>query len=339
MKGRVLELIGRLLLATGMVRLLTYLNRERVLVVMYHGVRADDAGYDNWCQLPESRFRWQLDYLARYHRVVPVSRLVAPAELPPRAAAITFDDGYRNNLTRALPALAERRLPAAIFVVTGYLGTERLLWPERLYHAVEQSPRESVDSGALGLGRLPLRSPAERRSTYARLIDGLKQLDRDDKDRRLDALCEALGPPSDPAPGYLDDLRLMDWDDAETMQRGGLIEFGAHTVHHEILSRLPDAAVRSEVLDSCRAVRERLAPASGVAFAYPNGRAQDFDARALDALAEADATLAFSTESGLNDRDAARYELRRVSVGAEMTPGRFVLACTGLLDRLRGGTR
>ena len=335
MKGRLLELVGRLLLATGLIRWVHRGNRDRLLVVMYHGVRADDAGYDNWCQLPESRFRWQLDYLRRYHRVVPVSRIVGDEPLPPMAAAITFDDGYRNNASRALPLLRERGLPAAIFLVTETIGSDRLLWPEALYHAVERSPREAIDSGELGLGRVVLRG--RRAAAYGELIEALKVLPRERKDRCLTALIDALGPlaDGDEAP-YLDDLRLMDWATVRSMQAEGLIEFGAHTRHHEILSRLDDADLRDEVIGSCRRVAEELEPATGVSFAYPNGRPQDYDERSIRALEEAGATMAFTTESGLNDAETDRFKLRRISVGADMTPGRFVLACSGLLDRLRG---
>lgn len=335
MKARLLELLGRLLLATGAVRLLNHLNRRRLLVVMYHGVRADGADYDNWCQLPEARFVWQLDYLRRYHRVVPVSRIAASEPLPDRAAAITFDDGYRNNVTRALPRLRARGLPAAIFLVTGALGGERLLWPERLFDAIEQSPHLEIDGGAAGLGRLSLDGPHARRLSYGRLLERLKAMELAAKQQALEALIEALGPPSRTDADYLEDLRLMDWPTALELQREGTFELGAHTVSHEILSRLPDAAVRSEVLESCAEVRRRLAPPTGVPFAYPNGRLQDFDPRAREALREAGATLAFTTESGLNEPGADRYALRRISVGADMTPGRFVLACTGLLDRMR----
>ena len=56
----------------------------------------------------------------------------AAAELPRNALAITFDDGYRDNLTHAAPILARHGLPATIFLATGFIGTAEVPWFDRL---------------------------------------------------------------------------------------------------------------------------------------------------------------------------------------------------------------
>lgn len=71
-----------------------------------------------------ARFRRHLDYLiARGFTAIPLLDLVDAAQpLPPRPVVITFDDGYRCLREHALPALAERGLPATVFMVAGHVG-------------------------------------------------------------------------------------------------------------------------------------------------------------------------------------------------------------------------
>jgi len=77
---------------------------------------------------PPRTFRWQLAALLDAGlRVVPLSDVVHV----PGSVAITFDDGHRNFLDHALPVLVERKIPATLFVVSGYCGRAAFLsWSE-----------------------------------------------------------------------------------------------------------------------------------------------------------------------------------------------------------------
>ncbi|HET9529635.1 MAG TPA: polysaccharide deacetylase family protein [Blastocatellia bacterium] len=115
----------------GITRLARWLNRRRVTVLCYHGVTErpkrsvrDPAGL----HVRRDRFIAQIDYLKRHYRVISLSDyLKARRErkpLPPYSVVITFDDGYRNFLTVAAQRLAERGLPAAVFLVTDRIREE-----------------------------------------------------------------------------------------------------------------------------------------------------------------------------------------------------------------------
>jgi len=93
-----------------------------------------------------ARFERQLRWLSRWRRVVPLDEtLQAPSR---RLAAITFDDGYRDNLTVALPMLEKFQLPMTLFVVAGFLGRQGYLSEHELR---EMSEHPLVTIGAHGL--------------------------------------------------------------------------------------------------------------------------------------------------------------------------------------------
>lgn len=76
-------------------------------------------------------FAWQLDWLATHTRVVSLDRLLdEPADgnaAWPRVA-LTFDDGYRDFAESAYPLLAERRLPATVYIVPAAVDGRVSFW-------------------------------------------------------------------------------------------------------------------------------------------------------------------------------------------------------------------
>lgn len=95
-------------------------------ILMYHAV-ADVAADPNEVCVSPQRFAEQLDYLRRRGlRGVSVRELLAapPEERDNRLVALTFDDGYRNFVTHAAPALRQVGFSATLFAISGLLGRD-----------------------------------------------------------------------------------------------------------------------------------------------------------------------------------------------------------------------
>lgn len=69
---------------------------------------------------------------------------------------MTFDDGFENNYRVAGPVLASMKIPATIFLTTGLIGTDQLLWPDRLFLSLQNTTRDSLDLRKYGSGRFSL---------------------------------------------------------------------------------------------------------------------------------------------------------------------------------------
>ncbi len=329
------DLLARVLAASPLPVWHRHRHRAALPILMYHGVVERPLVPACWQQLPLSAFRRQLEWVARRFRVLPLEEALdrmRAGTLPPRACALTFDDGFENDVSVALPVLERLGLPATVFVVTDLLGTAEVPWPDRLYLAFARSRAPRLDGARLGLGTLDLGDDAARGEAYARVVRALKALEPGAKDDVLASVTDALGAPRSPEPG---DFRLMTWEQAVALDRGGLVRIAAHTRTHEILARLPTGeAVREQVVPSQRAVTERLGRAPRV-FAYPNGRAVDVDDRAKAAVMEAGIPWALSTVEGFATPASDPLALPRLSIGSDLSFARFSLLVSGTLTALR----
>lgn len=310
-------------------------RRRRLTIFMYHGVVPVPLEVPCWHQQHVLDFRRQVAWVSRRYRVRPLEEALArlaDGSLPDRTAAITFDDGYRNVLTVAGPVLEALGLHATVFLVTDLVGTDEALWPDRLYLAFVRTSVPRVDFPALGLRDVALDGPVARAAAYARAVEALKGLPLAEKEAALCALLAALRreAPEDPS-----DFRLLTWDEVGVMAASGRFAFAGHSTRHEILARMPDGQVAGAIGRSHEAVARRLGRAPTV-FAYPNGRAFDFDERARATLAHLGVPFALSTIEGSNDATTDRLALRRVCVGADLGFHRFRLLASGALEAVRG---
>lgn len=332
MKRALHDLLAAVACAIGIHHLFRWLNRKRLLIVAYHGVvdgRLPD-GCPEWHHLDRADFERQLGYLAGHYRIVPIDdALQSPDHTG--LACITFDDGYVNNRTHALPVLHAARAPATIYLTTGLIGSDRVLWTVKLEAAIRLTTVPEVDLETIGLGMVAVGGQSARIELSRRIIGRLKRLKPSARDVALISILDQVGLPPDAA---LEPFQMLTWRQVADMEATGLTTFGGHTVHHEIVSNLDQAGLESEVRGSITAVRNATERPSAT-FAYPNGGRRDFTLAAKQVVQSAGSIAALSTIPGLNDEAIDRYELRRIVVGRGMTFNRFRLATAGVLSAFR----
>jgi len=109
----------------GVDRLFRFLNRDKLLVLMYHGVTEQEHDPPVWTQLPVALFRDQMAFLRDHYRVLSLEECLAAhnrgGRLPERSALITFDDGDHSFASQAFPVLKKYRLPVTLFLISAHL--------------------------------------------------------------------------------------------------------------------------------------------------------------------------------------------------------------------------
>jgi len=128
--------IFALLHKTRILRLVAWMNRNKVSILCYHSVteRPDPQPNDlHKLHLQRERFVAHVDYIQSHYRIIALADFVRArrekSDLPPGAAILTFDDGYRNFLSVVAPILLERGIPATSFIVTGSHFTHQVSEP------------------------------------------------------------------------------------------------------------------------------------------------------------------------------------------------------------------
>jgi peptidoglycan/xylan/chitin deacetylase (PgdA/CDA1 family) len=283
---------------------LGYAGTAAFPILSFHRVNRDDDPF--FPALPTDVFERQMAFVARAYVVLPVEELADRMRrglLPRNALAITFDDGYRDNLTHAAPILARHGLPATVFAVTGAIGGGEPLWFDRLALGFKQS-RATAWTAPWGEIR-PLESVAERLAALGRALEHFKRVASAERRRGVEETLVRLGV-TDERP--LKNL-MLSWDDAHALMGLG-VGIGAHTVSHPILSRLDPPEARAEIEGSWKAIRANCGRPP-LAFAYPNGRGEDYSEAVVSAVRETGFTCAVTTRFGVNTGATPPYELRR----------------------------
>jgi peptidoglycan/xylan/chitin deacetylase (PgdA/CDA1 family) len=307
-------------------------RRPGLLILVYHRVRnesetAPPRYLSETLAVSRANFDSQMAYLSRHYTVLSLEAALSCLDresLPPDdVVAITFDDGYRDNLTEALPSLVRHGLPGTIFVATDHIGTGALTWFDRLMPLLAELdlPRFRTLAGNNARPEIDalldeyLAAPPSQRGMLINLLsEALKQVPEQDKQELLSALAASARREASAAPACNPNDRLMlDWAELRSMTKAD-IAIGSHSCSHPILSRIPRDSLEHELADSKRAVESNLELPCTL-FAYPNGRPGDFPDDIGKLLAKQGYVAAFTTVPGVNRATTDRMRLRRVPIG------------------------
>lgn len=307
-----------------------------LIVLAYHRIADPDRpGFyglrDNVSATPQG-FSEQLDYLNREYNVVGLNDLVELIQngrpLPKNAVLITFDDGYRDNFTAALPELVSRGLPAVLFAVPGFIdGICYPFWD----WVIEAFKASQVEAVTLPLLQQNLaRGSAERERQGIQWINCGKRISNIGLRHALADLSRVLEVPlpSAPPPGL-----MMSWKELESMIEGG-VAIGAHSATHPILLRVGSGRAQREINVS-RAILEIHAKHPVTAFAYPNG---DFSQEHERMLEESGFQLGFRVEGGLttaNEILSQPFAIRRTCISLNDDLPRFAAKVAGIERLIR----
>lgn len=277
----------------------------RLSILIYHRVQAETDPLFPTEATVES-FDRQMAQVKRVFNVLPLPEAVARLKagtLPPRAACITFDDGYADNLTLATPILHKHGLNATFFIATAYLNGGRM-FNDTVIEAIRRADDAHIDLRALDLGEHDVSTPQAKATAIGHILPIVKYLPLG---RREDTVAElARRVTRQPLP---DDL-MMTTEQLKALHAAGM-EIGGHTDRHPIIAKLDDAATRDEIAAGKEWLEARLGSKVRV-FAYPNGRpGSDYrpeQARIVESLGIEGAV---STQYGVSTRATDPWQLRR----------------------------
>ncbi len=247
-----------------------------------------------------------------------------------RAAAITFDDGYRDNFETAMNLLKPKGIPATFFIPVSQIDRGEPYWWDYLHSVIQKNQtaflkwinKSKFGSIAAHIGPENRKMPVDRMAV--RYLNTLENTFRTDF---LKALQTEFGP-------YEGERLLMNWEEIRHLHKCGF-SVGSHTLSHIPLTDLhPDDAKR-EIAESGKILSRRIgAPIKG--FSYPRGA---WNMELANMAKQAGYEYAVTTVFGSNKSGCDRFALSRRSISdypdvrSFFAVPMYLLEMTGRLDR------
>lgn len=256
-------------------------------ILLYH--RINDSCLDpQMLTVAPANFENQLKILANDYRLISLHEMadcIRRRELAPRTVAITFDDGYGDNLAIALPLLEKYKIPATVFVTTGILDRARAFWWDTLERillsdnnlpaVLDLSPEGVPQAWSTVTPRLRLRA-------YHQLMPILKQL----PPKRIESIMHYLKQWAFGGIETENPAIHLDIDGLKKLSDSPRIEIGAHTITHPRLSTLPLQEQQQEI-EGSKIILEKAIGKTVRLFSYPYGADGDFSENTISLVKSA----------------------------------------------------
>jgi peptidoglycan/xylan/chitin deacetylase (PgdA/CDA1 family) len=304
------------------------------VVLLYH--RVAETAENPWGDVVSpARFEEQIAALSAEMRLMPLAELIAAADrgsIPDRAVAISFDDGYADNLSNALPILRRHQAPATFFIATGWRDPSLPYWWDELSDLVlgpgKRPPRIDVTIGSRPVVAATADREERLRALHGAIHPALSGLPPAAVDSGLEVVRGwARRAAEEPSVNGVDAdaARPLSTAELERLAADPLVELGAHTAFHPRMPTLSADARRVEAERSRDAVAEVVGERPRF-FAYPFGAV---DRGSEASVREAGFERGFGTQGYVPVTTAARpFRVPRMPLAGDRPPV--------LLDRLRG---
>lgn len=294
------------------------------VVLTYHRIGAADD--DPWgLAVSPERFAAHMDVIARCARPAPLAELDRTRRRRERrlAVAVTFDDGYVDNLDVALPIVERAGVPITVFVTTGFIGSAVEPWWDRLATVLLGSgsrPYDHIDVGDRRIGPIshvdtrpaaggdPAASPVGSRLwAYHEVWRCLRPLPEPERQELLAGIAAQVGVVGTTR----ESCRTVTPAELARLAASSLVEIGAHTVTHPALAGV-DAQQQFEEIRESRRILEDALERPVRSFSYPYG---DYSQTSVDAVRRAGFARAVTCDELAVWRGTDSHRIGRFGVG------------------------
>lgn len=298
-----------------------YILSKKSVVLMYHRVLpycdAEQIHVQPGMYVSNVTFENHIKYLSSCYKILFIDELVTKIlnrEYLGGYCALTFDDGWLDNFTNAFPVLKKYHVPATIFLATGFVGAEKLFWPEEICFYLEHFKPNIFDSNKMPSAAKNFLSTIARYEHKGReqyFENSIAILKKYSSSERMDIL------------GYfrktikIDSIprQMINWDEARNMLSSGLVRFGAHSVNHEILDQVSPETMKDEILASRDDIQHHIGCCIKT-FAYPNG---NHDKNIIRVLEKNGFYGAVTTQKGFLSSSTSPMKIPRVAVHEDVS--------------------
>lgn len=299
-------------------QLASFLEQDGVVIFLFHGViEKHSHPVRNYTgkHLEKKLFESCIRQLAHAGKALSMVQVLEHCRnqcpFPPQSYAITFDDGFENNLTIAAPILQKWQTPAMVYLTTSFIEENRMSWIDRIERAVEETLEKKIRLEGENLF-FSLDTPKEKIVFLKAVRTYAKNNPACDPGKMADRICQELRDHgSDQSNDPLD--QKLSWKQIREARKSGLLDFGGHSHTHKILSFLASDQLAQELDNSFALLRNR-AEIGPEHYSYPEGLAHCFNGEVIDALQQRGVKCCPTAMAGVNRPSADPFRLCRILV-------------------------
>jgi len=294
------------------------LSDQGLIIYLFHGVvNTIEAGIRNYIRKHISKDYFYTFLKDKKERGLPMSmdqvlsHLKQGKKFPANSFAITFDDGFENNLSIAAPILEELALPATFYVTTRYIDKNEMSWIDRIEYCLACVPK-----GKIKLPWQPDIYKFENDTDKIRILIEIRARIKTDASINVNQFVANIFKQCAVEEIWQmdDELNLkMNWDKVKKLNAHSLFTVAGHSHTHTILSFLSGRALQQEIEESIRLLRQK-ANISSVHYAYPEGLAHHYNAEVIEILKGQGIECCPSAIAGVNKVACDPFHLHRTMV-------------------------
>jgi peptidoglycan/xylan/chitin deacetylase (PgdA/CDA1 family) len=227
------------------------------------------------------------------------------------SVVLTFDDGYRDNYSYGVALAKELQVPFTVFLIPGYIESGNCFWWMEAEYILKHARNQEV---VIDEKIYHLEQPRERSGLLKAIDQKVRHASNvTEREEFIDSTHIALAVDMLPTPEEREGFPVT-WNDVRDMAASGWVSFGAHTMHHPILSYLDSLAEIAFEVETCREILSQQLSHPIRTFAYPVGKSEHIGDAVCKAVEHAGYSWALTTEYGFNTAQTDPYLLRRIEV-------------------------
>ncbi len=298
--------------------------KNKLLILLYHGVtESKNTGIINFQgkHLIKDEFDRQISFISKNCSLISIDQWIDikknNLEIPPYPTIISFDDGFRNNLTVAAPILKKYSAPCIFYISSGMIDSDNMFWVDIVETCIENTLKTSL---TLNLDKQKVFNLNSYENKVNALLD-IKKWCKSQKNNKKDKVIYELIqqteiiPNKNSHPNY----QTLSWEEVRSLSSDDLFTIGGHTHTHTILSSLNNDDLRYEIKHCLKILSNELNQNISH-FSYPEGQYNHFNNEVINILKDNHVICCPSAINGVNDYSDDLFHLKRVMVGFENTP-------------------
>jgi len=292
---------------------------NKLTILLYHGItNSKSKGIENFSKkhISDKDFKEQIEFISKSCNIISMDDVVdivsSKEKYPPKAVAVTFDDGFRNNCTVAAPILDEFHVPATFYITSGIINTETMYWVDELEDCINLSLKPSLELSLNKKVVFDLTSVSKKIIALTEIKAFCKNSTNEIKNEIVRQVIDATG--VIPSVNHSENYKKMSWKELRELNMSDLFTIGGHSLYHNILSKIsPFEKLSLDIQISIALLKYNL-DKEIKHYSYPEGQAIHYNDDVINCLKNNGIICCPSAIDGINDSSIDLFNLKRIMV-------------------------